>query len=107
MCGTHFIAFLLMAACFTLLYVVFIYPPSRTVMSNEEFPLLNLWMKRRTLVTFSTPFVKMLYFLQTDESGGVRFGLWGWCLLDGSFCSPKAYVPPQMRAFLDCLHLIA
>jgi len=58
----HFFAFVLALACFVLL----------------------------TLVTFSVPFISTFYFLQTNESGGVRFGLWGWCLTNGTLCSPKA-----------------
>lgn len=53
---------------------------------------ITIRLPYRTLVTFSVPFISTFYFLQTDESGGVRFGLWGWCLTNGTLCSPKAWV---------------
>ncbi|KAI0325294.1 pali-domain-containing protein [Cubamyces sp. BRFM 1775] len=41
------------------------------------------------LVTFSTPFIKALYFLRTDSEGGVRFGLLGFCFDLLGICTPK------------------
>lgn len=41
----------------------------------------------RTVTTFSLPFVGSLYFLWASEAGGVRFGIWGWCLDEGNVCS--------------------
>ncbi|GBE87912.1 hypothetical protein SCP_1201370 [Sparassis crispa] len=42
------------------------------------------------LVTFSTPFIRVIYFLETLAFGGVRFGLWGYCYLSDNVCSPKS-----------------
>ena len=41
---------------------------------------------RRTLITFSLPISKSLYFLYASEAGGVRFGIWGWCLEQDPVC---------------------
>jgi len=35
------------------------------------------------LTTFSLPFVHSLYFLRISQAGGIRFGIWGWCLDEG------------------------
>ncbi|KAI0955719.1 hypothetical protein AcV7_006308 [Taiwanofungus camphoratus] len=32
------------------------------------------------LVTFSTPFIHVFYFLESSAGGGVKFGIWGYCL---------------------------
>ncbi|KAF7771757.1 hypothetical protein Agabi119p4_6068 [Agaricus bisporus var. burnettii] len=40
-----------------------------------------------TLITFSLPLVHSMYFLWSSQAGGVRFGIWGWCLDEGSICS--------------------
>lgn len=42
-----------------------------------------------TLTTFSLPFLPRLYFLWSSQGGGVRFGIWGWCLEQGSVCSDR------------------
>ncbi|KIJ92986.1 hypothetical protein K443DRAFT_684879 [Laccaria amethystina LaAM-08-1] len=39
-----------------------------------------------TLITFSLPISKSLYFLYASEAGGVRFGIWGWCLDQDPIC---------------------
>ncbi|EDR10037.1 uncharacterized protein LACBIDRAFT_317946 [Laccaria bicolor S238N-H82] len=39
-----------------------------------------------TLITFSLPISKSLYFLYASEAGGVRFGIWGWCLDSDPIC---------------------
>ncbi|KAF9446831.1 hypothetical protein P691DRAFT_707840 [Macrolepiota fuliginosa MF-IS2] len=39
------------------------------------------------LTTFSLPFIDSLYFLWTSQAGGVRFGIWGWCLDADHVCS--------------------
>jgi len=44
------------------------------------------------LVTFSVPTSSSLYFLSTSEAGGVRFGIWGWCLNEDGTCLD----PPQL-----------
>jgi len=42
------------------------------------------------LITFSVPFVSSFYFLHSDVAGGVKYGVWGWCLDNGLECSgPK------------------
>ncbi|KAF8150023.1 hypothetical protein B0H34DRAFT_666564 [Crassisporium funariophilum] len=38
------------------------------------------------LITFSAPIIPRLYFLHTTQAGGVRFGLWGWCLDEDKMC---------------------
>lgn len=40
------------------------------------------------LITFSVPMASSLYFLSSSEAGGVRFGMWGWCIGDGTCLSP-------------------
>ncbi|KAL5486217.1 hypothetical protein ACEPAI_7262 [Sanghuangporus weigelae] len=42
-----------------------------------------------TLISVSTPIIKQLYFLHSSMAGGVRFGEWGWCLDNGTQCSPR------------------
>ncbi|EMD33874.1 hypothetical protein CERSUDRAFT_117398 [Gelatoporia subvermispora B] len=42
------------------------------------------------LVTFSEPFISTFYFLRTDASGGVRFGLFGYCFEATGMCTPKS-----------------
>ncbi|TDL20759.1 hypothetical protein BD410DRAFT_790408 [Rickenella mellea] len=45
-----------------------------------------------TLITFSVPFISNFYFLWTSEAGGVRFGIWGWCLDNAHTClNPKQW----------------
>lgn len=46
----------------------------------------------RVLITFSVPFVSDFYFLRSSIAGGTDFGVWGWCLEDGSVCSKKTCV---------------
>ncbi|KAI0367953.1 hypothetical protein BV20DRAFT_1023327 [Pilatotrama ljubarskyi] len=41
------------------------------------------------LVTFSTPFIQALYFLESSVSGGVKFGLFGFCFELTETCIPK------------------
>ncbi|KAI0649032.1 hypothetical protein C8Q79DRAFT_924404 [Trametes meyenii] len=41
------------------------------------------------LVTFSTPFTQIFYFLHSDINGGVKFGVFGFCLELRDFCTPK------------------
>ncbi|KAJ3564006.1 hypothetical protein NP233_g8577 [Leucocoprinus birnbaumii] len=41
------------------------------------------------LTTFSLPLIPGLYFLWTSQAGGVRFGIWGWCMDEGSVCSDR------------------
>jgi len=41
------------------------------------------------LITFSVPFISDFYFLRSSTSGGTDFGVWGWCLVDGTVCSKK------------------
>ncbi|KAI0359777.1 hypothetical protein OH77DRAFT_1419103 [Trametes cingulata] len=41
------------------------------------------------LVTFSTPFIQALYFLRSEVSGGVKFGLFGFCFELTETCIPK------------------
>ncbi|KAF8896182.1 hypothetical protein BD779DRAFT_565869 [Infundibulicybe gibba] len=36
--------------------------------------------------TFSMPMISSFYFLYSSQAGGVRFGLWGWCLDEGAVC---------------------
>ncbi|KAF9533922.1 hypothetical protein CPB83DRAFT_844770 [Crepidotus variabilis] len=38
------------------------------------------------LSTVSTPIATTFYLLYSTHSGGIRFGIWGWCLDDGT-CS--------------------
>lgn len=38
------------------------------------------------LINVSVPFVSNFYFLHSTIARGVRFGLYGWCLDDGSYC---------------------
>ncbi|KAG6857396.1 hypothetical protein H0H87_004758 [Tephrocybe sp. NHM501043] len=38
------------------------------------------------LITFSVPAASSLYFLSTSQAGGVRFGMWGWCLREDGVC---------------------
>lgn len=45
------------------------------------------------LTTFSVPFVSAFNFLHADAAGGVRFGIWGWCLDQGGYCTSKKWVP--------------
>jgi len=41
------------------------------------------------LISVSVPLVSTFYFLYSSQAGGVRFGLWGWCLdSDGTCSSP-------------------
>ncbi|KAF9466629.1 hypothetical protein BDZ94DRAFT_186544 [Collybia nuda] len=37
------------------------------------------------LTTFSMP-LSSLYFLYSSQAGGVRFGLWGWCIDEDGTC---------------------
>ncbi|TFK40439.1 hypothetical protein BDQ12DRAFT_497477 [Crucibulum laeve] len=39
-----------------------------------------------TLTSFSLPLTKSLYFLHASQAGGVRFGIWGWCLETDPIC---------------------
>jgi hypothetical protein len=39
------------------------------------------------LVTISTPLVRDFYFLHASTGGGVRFGIWGWCIDHGGHCT--------------------
>ncbi|KAF8910604.1 hypothetical protein CPB84DRAFT_1764109 [Gymnopilus junonius] len=39
------------------------------------------------LTTFSVPLVSTFYFMHSTQANGVTFGMWGWCLDDGSLCS--------------------
>jgi len=38
------------------------------------------------LINVSVPYVSTFYFLHSTIANGVRFGLFGWCLDDQSFC---------------------
>jgi len=44
------------------------------------------------LVTFSTPFIRAIYFLETSASGGTKFGVWGYCdtISNGTVCTPES-----------------
>ncbi|KAI0775122.1 hypothetical protein BD413DRAFT_603117 [Trametes elegans] len=41
------------------------------------------------LVTFSTPFIQQFYFLHTNIIGGVKFGVFGFCLELQNICTSK------------------
>ncbi|EIN09867.1 pali-domain-containing protein [Punctularia strigosozonata HHB-11173 SS5] len=41
------------------------------------------------LVTISTPVVHAFYFVHADTGGGVRFGIWGWCIDHGTCLSDR------------------
>ncbi|KAF5327305.1 hypothetical protein D9619_004486 [Psilocybe cf. subviscida] len=41
--------------------------------------------------TFSTPLGSTFYFLRTSQASGVKFGMWGWCLDDGTVCSASSF----------------
>ncbi|KZT23072.1 hypothetical protein NEOLEDRAFT_1136930 [Neolentinus lepideus HHB14362 ss-1] len=56
---------------------------------NPAFPVFVLTFGAFVLlilVTFSVPFVSSFYFLHSSISGGVKFGIWGWCLDDDTLC---------------------
>ncbi|KAH8112752.1 hypothetical protein DFH11DRAFT_1689892 [Phellopilus nigrolimitatus] len=55
-----------------------------------SFLLASAALALLALVTFSTPFIKIFYFLRTSEADGVEFGVFGWCRDNGLQCSPKA-----------------
>ncbi|TFK74171.1 hypothetical protein BDN72DRAFT_722782, partial [Pluteus cervinus] len=48
--------------------------------------LSNFTFTFRILITFSMPLVPVLYFLYSSQDGGVRFGMWGWCLDSDGVC---------------------
>ncbi|EPQ52581.1 hypothetical protein GLOTRDRAFT_131813 [Gloeophyllum trabeum ATCC 11539] len=57
--------------------------------NNPAFPVFVLTFGSFVLlilITFSVPFVSSFYFLHSSIAGGVRFGLWGWCLDDDTLC---------------------
>ncbi|KAF8978685.1 hypothetical protein BDQ17DRAFT_1204659, partial [Cyathus striatus] len=39
-----------------------------------------------TLISFSLPISPTLYFLESEQANGVRFGIWGWCLTQYDVC---------------------
>lgn len=56
----------------------------------------------RILTTFSAPFIQIFYFVHSSVDGGVKFGLWGWCLdVDGS-CPVKQYFVSIMNIYFLC-----
>ena len=53
------------------------------------------------LITFSVPFIPVFYLLHASASGGVKFGVLGFCTgtdggNGGGTCKPKQYVYLQI-----------
>ncbi|KAF8972215.1 hypothetical protein BDZ97DRAFT_1650125, partial [Flammula alnicola] len=45
------------------------------------------------------PLVSTFSFLRSNQANGVSFGMWGWCLDDGTICSPMQFGftwPPEI-----------
>ncbi|CAL1717176.1 unnamed protein product [Somion occarium] len=81
-------------------------------MLNPAFPIFFLICSAfvlLTLVTFSVPFISSFYFLHSSVAGGIKYGIWGWCLDVDDSCSPKQFgyhEDPELVPILIKLHVL-